>query len=97
LKISNLVDRLERERGEIFAMPEGDTDGTIQWQRFDTCFYLSFNSRDLLEIRPDKRRPMQIGDRVEFYHAQERKSNLDKKLAKFIIPARARRYQVTIF
>lgn len=89
----NLVDRLERERGEIFAMPEGDTDGTIQWQRFDTCFYLSFNSRDLLEIRPDKRRPMQIGDRVEFYHAQERKSNLDKKLAKFIIPARARRYQ----
>ena len=98
---TNLIDRLEREIGEIFAMPEGEIPGVIQWQPFDTCFYLAFQQRDILEIQKrsstDKPRyRLTVGDRVEFYHARERNKDMENKIAKFIIPARLRRYQVRI-
>ena len=82
-------------------MPEGEIPGVIQWQPFDTCFYLAFQQRDILEIQKrsstDKPRyRLTVGDRVEFYHARERNKDMENKIAKFIIPARLRRYQVRI-
>jgi len=93
----NLVDRagLDRETGVIFKMADVDSPGIIQWQPFDTCFYPSFQLSDVLEIqkRTERAHRLNIGDRVKFYHARERNKDVEQKLAKFIVPARCRRFQ----
>jgi hypothetical protein len=97
-----LEDRLDREIGELVAMPENGRAGIIQWQPFGTCLYLNFFLDDILNVRSsgtNEKNPVKLGagDRVEFYHARERNRTHDKKVAKFIIPARVRRYQVNIY